>query len=113
MSEETRFIITRHDAIGEEWPDGRQYIETLIVGDLADKVRAHYKREGDVVIKQWGVEGGYSEYTVEWDWEATLHVGDFEVWGDGSYEYSAFDPRDMITPTALARHLLDIAKGAA
>ena len=118
------FIVTHEEETGEEWPDGHRVIVTRIDGQLADKVRALYRKEGDVEIHQEGQEGGYSEYTVEWDWESELRVGGARVWptqpgGQPGWQYDVHDFRreglvpKYGRPTALAQHLLDIRDGKA
>ena len=122
-TEPTAFIVTHEEETGEEWPDGHRVIVTRIDGPLADKVRALYRKEGDVEIHQEGQEGGYSEFTVEWDWESELRVGGVRVWpaqrgGQPDWQYSEHDFRQGLVPkygrpTALAQHLLDIRDGKA
>lgn len=118
-TEPTTFIVTHEERDDQEWPNSTARTVTRIDGDLADKVRAHYGKTGDVEIHQEGTEGGYSEYTVEWDWEVELRVGNEVVWGQPWSEYSETDFRHeglvpkYGQPTRLARHLLDIRDGKA
>lgn len=108
----TEFITIKdeHDP-GDDWPDGRHEIVTVVTGDLAEKLRAHHGREGQVEVHQYGVEGGYSEYTVEWDWEAWLTIGGERIGPTGS-DYSSIDlpPRARLSwrVDSLTRHLLDV-----
>lgn len=78
----TKFTTLEDNYEADEWPDSRHTIRTLVEGDLADQVRARANRDGDVVIEEVGAEGGYSEFTVEWDWSIHVEVGGHLVWED-------------------------------
>lgn len=81
------------ETTGEEWPNGSRRIVTQIDGDLADTIRAHYGKTGTVTLIEDGTEGGWSEWTVEWDWDCELRIGDDKVWGRDS-DISEIDPVD-------------------
>ena len=76
---DTAFTTITDQLTGDEWPDGQHDIVTVITGDLADKLRAYHGLTGQVEIHQHGDESGYSEWTVEWDWEAWLTIGGQKV----------------------------------
>ena len=69
----------------QDWPDSTSHRETLVTGDLADRIRAKTGMTGEVVIHEDGEEGGYSEYTVEWDYEVVVKVGAEVVWRTHGY----------------------------
>ena len=116
----TQFITIRDDLEhGDGWPEGEHDIVTVITGDLADKLRAHHGATGQVEIHQHGNEGGYSECTVEWDWEAWLTIGGVRVGPrrDASGEVEDW-PRQIERARSagrtwradqIARHLLDLS----
>lgn len=79
------FEVVRDDYREADWPNSRHDRETLVTGDLADVLREHYSKSGDVTIVEHGAEGGYSEYTVEWDWDLELRIGGDSVWGQDYY----------------------------
>ena len=115
---ETKFVNTLDDhRAGDDWPEGRHDIVTVVTGDLADKLRAHHNAAGQVEIHQHGEEGGYSEYTVEWDWEAWLTIGG-ERFGPAASSYRGFDdwPGEMarVRPgwraDQITKHLLEVGK---
>ena len=84
---ETTFITLRDDFTADEWPDGEHLIETLVEGTLADRIRKRAGLDGEVIIHEFGVEGGYSEYTVEWNYEFRVEVGGKAAFAS-DYEYT-------------------------
>ena len=68
-----------------EWPDSTHRRQTLVSGALADRIRAKTGMTGEVVIHEDGSEGGYSEWTVEWDYEVVVKVGDATAWSTSGY----------------------------
>lgn len=115
---ETTFTIIAEQYIYDEWPDSRAWITTVIEGDLADKVRAFYGKQGRVTYTQHGEESGYSDATSWWEWDAHLFIGDEQVWGAPADEYGYLDPDrafedEAFSASDLARHLVAIARGEA
>ena len=86
----TEFITVTNDFNSQEFPDSTHDIITVIIGDLADRLRARHDMTGEVRIHQHGDEGGYSEYTVEWDWSAWITIGGVKVGPEGE-GYSEVD----------------------
>ena len=76
----TTFHVLRDDETIEDWPDSTHVRETLIIGELADRIRAKSGMVGDVVMVEDGTEGGYSEWTSEWDFDVTVKVGESVAW---------------------------------
>ena len=122
MTTETTFITIRDDhRPGDDWPEGEHDIVTGVMGDLADKLRAHHDKTGQVEIHQHGDEGGYSEYTVEWDWEAWLTIGGERVgprvdsfsqvddWSDEVARARAGKP--TWSAQQITKHLIDVGAG--
>lgn len=116
---DTQFITIRDDhRPGDDWPEGEHDIVTVIMGDLADKLRAHHGATGQVEIHQHGDEGGYSEYTVEWDWEAWLTIGGQRVGPRGDAYGSVDDWPDEVARARsgertwradqITKHLLEV-----
>lgn len=76
----TTFHVLRDDETVADWPDSTHVRETLIVGDLADRIRAKTGLAGDVVMFEDGTEGGYSEFTSEWNFDVKVKVGESVAW---------------------------------
>lgn len=90
---------------GADWPEGTHEIVTRVDGTLADQVRARSDRDGIVLIVENGAEGGFSEFTVEWDWDFKVTVDDATVWTeDGVYGATDFT-RDRDRRSALTRFI--------
>jgi hypothetical protein len=89
----TTFTTLSDERAGDEWPEGEHDIVTLVEGDLAERVLAKVgKASGVVTIEEHGTEGGYSEYTVEWEYDFRVLVGGEEVWKkDWLYGNTVFD----------------------
>lgn len=66
------------------WPPPDSYVDYLITGQLADLIRARTGEQGEVHFIECTIEGGYSEWTVEYDYEVTIKVGSFRRKFDGS-----------------------------
>lgn len=88
MSQPTNSVIIREwsddpesgrDADG--WPYPNYYTESLITGELADKIRARLEAhpEAPVIFKETCESGGYSEYTQENDYTFELRVNGYEI----------------------------------
>ena len=91
--EGTVFVVLENEQDpGEDWPDGTSHIKTLVQGALADKVRARCGREGEVHLIEDGTEGGYSEYTVEWDYAFMVTVDGHTVYRTESLSSIGVDP---------------------
>ena len=82
---ETTFHTIKDEHDLQDWPDSTSHRETLVTGDLADRIRAKTGMTGEVVIHEDGSEGGYSEWTVEWDYEVVVKVGDATAWSTSGY----------------------------
>ena len=118
---ETKFTLIQEERNYRDFPDSDAYTVTLIEGELADAVRSYYGISGDVTIHQDGQEGGWSECTVEWDWEVRLLIGNNTVWTNENYEvyaeyqYSQYGlPRHApryTNPGDLSTHLFNIMNG--
>lgn len=80
MSEATTFKTTVDMDNNADWPDRRTHVETLVTGHLADRVRARTGLSGDVTLIEDGIEGGWSEMTVEWGYDFRVRVGGVEAW---------------------------------
>ena len=75
-----------HEGYHHAWDDLR--------AALADRIRAKTGMTGEVVIHEDGSEGGYSEWTAEWDYEVVVKVGAEVVWRtDGYSEMSVGETR--------------------
>lgn len=82
---DTTFLTLKDERDEREWPDSTHCRQTLVSGALADRIRAKTGRAGEVTIHEDGTEGGYSEYTVEWDYEVVVKVGAEVVWRTHGY----------------------------
>ena len=82
---ETTFHTIKDEHNLQDWPDSTSHRETLVTGDLADRIRAKTGMAGEVVIHEDGSEDGYSEMTVEWVYEVVVKVGDTTAWSTTSY----------------------------
>lgn len=101
---ETTFTLVRKDGVtDEDWPDNWTEVETKVEGDLADKVRAKVGAAADAVVTLWerGQDGGYSEWTQEWDVEFEVRVDGLPVFKD-SLGWSSLD-EDTGQPNELSR----------
>lgn len=97
----TEFITVRDERTGDEWPTGRHSVVTQVTGELADKIRQRAERDGRVKIVERGEEGGYSEWTVEWEYDFRVYVGDEEVWSsEAGFSASDFDGPSPWSPLA-------------
>lgn len=85
-------VVTNENDPGNDWPEGRSHIRTLVKGALADRVRTRTGKAGDVHLDEIGEEGGYSEYTVEWYYEFRVEVGGETVFDTDSYSSMEEDP---------------------
>ena len=56
---ETTFQTLKDELNLQDWPDSTSHRETLVTGDLADRIRAKTGRVGEVTIHEDGDEGGY------------------------------------------------------
>jgi len=106
----TTFVtISTDGSTDTEWPDGWEEIVTRVEGDLADKIRGKVGAvpEADVQIFERGDEGGYSEWTVEWDWSFRVEVaGIGNVWESDGYSQVDFDDTDgRFSRNALTRFI--------
>ena len=91
---DTIFQTLKDEHDEQDWPDSTSHRETLVTGDLADRIRAKTGRDGEVTIHEHGTEGGYSEYTVELDYEVVVKVGAEIVWRtDGHSEMEVGETR--------------------
>ena len=105
---ETTFHTIKDEHDLQDWPDSTSHRETLVTGDLADRIRAKTGRVGEVTIHEHGTEGGYSEWTVEWDYEVVVKVGAEVVWRTDGYSEMSVGALWMIarcggTPTVETR----------
>lgn len=92
MATETTFTTVYDETDGEEWPDGTHDRHTLVEGELAESVLRRAGLDGGrVVILEHGQEGGYSEYTVEWDYDFRVEVDGTEVFASNTPNYSTVD----------------------
>ena len=113
----TTFTTIRDERIDKDWPDSTSETHVLINGELADKLRAFHDRKGAVLIITMGEEGGYSEFTVEWDYEASLTIGGHVVmpptWAQGHTPIEEQYASGGVVGggwrvDALAKHLLEV-----
>lgn len=80
---------------GWEWPHPPICVESRVTGDLRDRILRKIGRDTDdaveVRIIELEIEGGYSEYTVEHDFdiEVWLHEGrqSQKVWDSTAWSY--------------------------
>ena len=70
----------------DEWPYPTSHNLSEIRGELAERIRRAFGAEDgeQVTIQENIVSGGYSEYTIENDYEYTVRCGE-HVWSSNSY----------------------------
>ena len=88
---------------GWEWPSPPEYVESRVEGSLRADILAKLGRPADdsceVRIVEGVIEGGYSEYTVEHDY-------DIEVWiHEGSQSQRVFETSSWESDSSLASFL--------
>jgi hypothetical protein len=68
---------------GWDWPTPPVNVESLISGDLRARILAKLGRADDgceVKLAETEIEGGYSEFTVDYDYEIAVWIGAERVW---------------------------------
>lgn len=64
-----------------DWPYPTEVVESRVTGDLRDKVLLRTDRfDGDVLITERVISGGWSEYTQENDYEFDVTIDGVTVW---------------------------------
>lgn len=101
MSEPTNSVIIRKwtddpdfGCDADEWPYPNEYTESLITGELADRVRARLQAPADarVIIKETCISGGYSEWTQENDYDFELRVNGDRVELESGWDGNTLTP---------------------
>lgn len=92
----TVFTLVNDDASNPGWPDNTTTKVSTVTGDLADQVRAKTGMAGRVQVTELGVEGGWSEMTVEWSYEVVVSVDATIVWTSDSN--TPLDETDVTGP---------------
>ncbi len=98
MTDPTKFTVLMSEDNDADWPDRETRTVSRVTGALADRLRAKTGLSGDVEVEEEGMEGGYSEYTVEWEYEVTVRIGGAVVWRTTSGV--AISPDDAAYPTS-------------
>ena len=68
---------------GWDFPAPPVNVESLISGDLRARILAKLERADDgceVKLVETEIEGGYSEFTREYDYEIAVWIGEQRVW---------------------------------